>query len=97
MPIILNQPVVVPATQEKVFDGLFVTDLMINCDSNTGTAHISYCPFNTTTGEILKEQQKNIFINDFWKCIQQVPQAATAMSTVLSAVIPIKNWSDINK
>jgi len=97
MPIILNQPVVVPATQEKVFDGLFVTNLMINCDSSFGTAHITYCPYNTSTGEILKEKKGDIFINNFWECVQQVPQAATAMNAVLSAIVPIKNWSDINK
>lgn len=97
MPIFLNQPVVVEATQEKVFDGLFVTNLMINCDSSTGNAHITYCPYNTTTGEILKEQQKTIFVNNFWECVQQVPQAANALNAVLSAIVPIKNWNDSNK
>lgn len=92
MPIILEQPVIVPATQEKVFDGLFITNLMINCDTTRGMANISYCPYNTTTGEILLTENKTIFVDDFWSCVHQVPQAGTAMNAVLSAILPIEKW-----
>lgn len=97
MPIILEQPVIREAVPQKTFDGLFVTNLIINCDSFSGNAHVTYCPYNTSTGEILKEQKRTIFIDNFWECVQQVPQAANALNHVLSAIVPIKNWSDSNK
>lgn len=97
MPIKLNEPVVVPAKSEKTFDGLFVTDLIVNCDQQKGNLFLTYCPYNTSTGELLLESKQNIAINDFWNCITHVPQAALALNHVLSSVLPLKEWYDSHR
>lgn len=94
MPILLDSPVIIPATQQKIYDGLFITDLIVHCDTLNGTAYISYCPYSTTTGEILQNEKKNIFVDDFWKCVGEVPSVALAFNNVLSSLIPLKNWSE---
>lgn len=95
--MILNntQPIIIPAVEEKEFPHLWLKDIKISTSSTTeGIAIISAAPYNSQTKEIGDDVVKRIFINDLWKAINEVPEAAIAMGAILAAIEPLENWNN---
>ena len=93
--MILNntQPIVIPAVEQKEFPHLWLNNIHIHVPSRTqGMAIISISPYNSQTQEIGEGTVKNIVIDDLWKAISEVPEAAVAMSAILAAIEPLETW-----
>lgn len=97
MPILLSEPITIaPAT--KTYDGVWICSFIANFPSNdSGYLRIETKPFSTTTGEIFQVDPEVISTDQIWLMMQEVPEAAIAMNSVISAIIPIKNWIEDRK
>lgn len=80
-----NEPIVIPA---QTFDGLWVTELTVYAYDPTGIiqGQIKVAPFNSTTGKINRDLEKNIVLNDIATECQTNQTLATAMAGVYAAV-----------
>jgi hypothetical protein len=92
----LDNPVVVPARDEKTFDSLWITQLLIRTLPPTdltggGLVEIEYAPMSSQTFEIL-DQIQSISTDQLMRATQEVPEVAQAMGAVLLAIDPLKQW-----
>jgi hypothetical protein len=92
----LDSPVVVPARDEKTFDSLWISQLMIRTlpptdQTGGGLVTIEYVPMSSQTFEIL--EQTNVISTDMlMQAVSQVPEVAQAMGAILLAINPLKEW-----
>jgi hypothetical protein len=90
MPIELDNQVVVPAvvSAEKTADRLWIQNLFIMADNPAEpvTAQINVAPFNSATGELIKEGQTQITISDVVGQCGQDETLAAAMNAIYAAV-----------
>jgi hypothetical protein len=96
--MILNneQPIVIPAVEEKQFPHLWLKNIHISSNSpNHGMIMISAAPYSAVTKEVGQGTVKNIMINDLWAAIENVPEAALAMQAIIAAIEPLEEWSKI--
>jgi hypothetical protein len=82
-----STPIVIPATAEKIFDGIWIKNIQINAPLPTKpiTANIMICPFNSTTGE-LSNNIKTMQIPDVYAMAATSSHVALAMSNIFSFV-----------
>jgi hypothetical protein len=96
--MILNneQPIIIPATEEKQFPHLWLKNIRIDSNSvDQGMIMISAAPYNSLTKEIGGGTVKNIHVRDLWKAVQEVPEVAVAMNAILAAVEPLDAWNKL--
>jgi hypothetical protein len=92
----LDSPVVVPARDEKTFDSLWISQLVIRTlpptdQTGGGLVVIDYVPMSSQTFEIL--EQTNVISTDMlMQAVSQVPEVAQAMGAILLAINPLKEW-----
>jgi hypothetical protein len=92
----LEQAVTVPATQEKTYDAIWISSLMIRTHPPTdqtgaGLLDLEILPMNSTTFETHREIQ-SIRTTELMLAVSQVPEVATAMGAILLAITPLKAW-----
>jgi hypothetical protein len=86
-----TSPIVVPASDEKVFPNFWVSRIIMDTPSpKEGRVLIELKPYNSETKEIL-DQVERISIPDFWAKSAQIPEIPTAVQAILAAVNAIKN------
>ena len=85
MPITLATPVTVP---QKQADGVWVIGLNIAAPAadRAVLAGITVAPYNTTTGEIIREKAKTISIRDVYTEAATKPALAAAIQAIYTAV-----------
>lgn len=89
-----QQPIVIPATEEKTFPHLWLKNIHIHSDSLTkGMIMISASPYNSSTKEIGDGVVKNIHVMNLWKAVDEVPEVALAMNAILEAIEPLEAWN----
>lgn len=88
-----NNPITIPATEEKTFPHWWVKSIHVNTPSPTskGTAHILICPYNSNTKEVLNQESEMIMIDDVWSEAQDKPEVAAAIQAIVEAVNVLKN------
>ena len=97
MPIDNDTTVVVPAitaVPEKTYPHLWLTDIHVQAKTNTqGSLGIEAVPYNGDTGEVAENSiVDNIYTDNLWTAVQEVPEVAIAMQAIFNAVEPLKAW-----
>ena len=92
----LDTAIVVPASESKQFDAMWLTSVMVRTlpptdTSGGGSVQIDYVPMNSTTGEVLPEAAA-ITTDRLMQAVAEVPEVAQAMGAILLAIQPLKNW-----
>lgn len=94
----LDTPVVVPASSQKEFDSLWITQLLIRTlgptdQSGGGLVQIEYVPMSSSTYETYPQVQA-ISTDLLMRAVAEVPEVAQAMGAILLAINPLKQWVD---
>lgn len=84
MQIPIETPIVVPATPEKFFDSKFYRTFQVRCSPQAGTLYFESVPMSSSTGELL--DQPTEFSCEIWEVVANVPEAAAALSSILSGL-----------
>lgn len=92
MPIQISEPIVIPASEEKVFDSFWIQKINIFSPSPKQNARveIEVVPYNTTSLEVIR-QPRRIVLNDFFKEIENNQKLALAMNSIIEAVDSLVN------
>ena len=94
MPIINENPVVIPPTAEKLFPHQWIYNLSCHCPSiSQGRISIELIPYNADTLEFGPSSGLEVVTTNFlWEAIQEVPEVADAFTAVINSVEPLKIW-----
>jgi hypothetical protein len=94
MPIIPEQPIVVPAVPAETYTEQWIYNLVIHSPAiNSGRVQIQLLPFDPTVPKIGPgELLENIETDRLWDAVAEVPEVAAAMQAVLDAVEPLRAW-----
>ena len=92
----LDTPVVVPPSDEKQFDAMWITQVLVRTllptdQTGGGLVQIEYVPMNALTGETLPLVSQ-ISTDQLMRSVSEVPEVAQAMAAILLAVTPLKAW-----
>jgi hypothetical protein len=94
MPIIPEQPIVVPPVPGETYTEQWIYNLVVHSPAiNSGRVQIQLLPFDPVTPKIGPgELLENIETDRLWDAIAEVPEVAAAMQAVLAAVGPLRAW-----
>ena len=92
----LENPIVVPASSQKEFDSLWISQLVIRTlaptdQSGGGLVQIEYLPMSSETFETYPQMQ-SISTDQLMRAVSEVPEVAQAMGAILLAVVPLREW-----
>jgi hypothetical protein len=94
MPIIPEQPIVVPPVPGETYTEQWIYNLVVHSPAiNSGRVQIQLLPFDPTVPKIGPgELLENIESDRLWDAVAEVPEVAAAMQAVLDAVGPLRAW-----
>jgi hypothetical protein len=94
MPIIPDQPIVVPPVPGETYTEQWIYNLVVHSPAiNSGRVQIQLLPFDPTVPKIGPgELLENIETDRLWDAVAEVPEVAAAMQAVLDAVGPLRAW-----
>jgi len=94
MPIIPDQPIVVPPVPGETYTEQWIYNLVVHSPAiNSGRVQIQLLPFDPTVPKIGPgELLENIETDRLWDAVAEVPEVAAAMQAVLAAVGPLRAW-----
>lgn len=94
-PIQMENPIVIPAKPQQVFDLVWVQQLVIdlpgpNEPQDKSICSIAICPMNES-GELF-DQTEQIKTSRLLEAASEVPEVANAINAVVAAIPALKNW-----
>jgi hypothetical protein len=94
MPIIPDQPIVVPPVPGETYTEQWIYNLVVHSPAiNSGRVQIQLLPFDPTAPKIGPgDLLENIETDRLWDAVAEVPEVAAAMQAVLDAVEPLRAW-----
>jgi hypothetical protein len=94
MPIIPDQPIVVPPVPGETYTEQWIYNLVVHSPAiNSGRVQIQLLPFDPTVPKIGPgELLENIESDKLWDAVAEVPEVAAAMQAVLASVGPLRAW-----
>jgi hypothetical protein len=94
MPIIPDQPIVVPPVPGETYTEQWIYNLVVHSPAiNSGRVQIQLLPFDPVAPKIGPgELLENIETDRLWDAVAEVPEVAAAMQAVLAAVEPLRAW-----
>ena len=94
MPIIPEQPIVVPPVPGETYTEQWIYNLVVHSPAiNSGRVQIQLLPFDPTAPKIGPgDLLENIETDRLWDAVAEVPEVAAAMQAVLDAVEPLRAW-----
>jgi hypothetical protein len=94
MPIIPDQPIVVPPVPGETYTEQWIYNLVVHSPAiNSGRVQIQLLPFDPVAPKIGPgELLENIESDKLWDAVAEVPEVAAAMQAVLDAVEPLRAW-----
>lgn len=99
--MILTKPekLVIEATTQKEFPHEWVGLFQVSAPSLTnGRAKFELLPYNSDTKEIGEGKfVETIDVDDLFKCVTEVPEAAQAYGAILAAIAPVRAWVEAEK
>jgi hypothetical protein len=97
MPITNPNPIIIPPTPEVTYPHIWLYNVMIHAPSiDTGRITVEALPYNADTQSIASgDYVQKIETSDLWKAVEEVPEVEQAMQAILAAVVPLKNWIDL--
>jgi hypothetical protein len=94
MPIIPDQPIVVPPVPGETYTEQWIYNLVVHSPAiNSGRVQIQLLPFDPVAPKIGPgDLLENIETDRLWDAVAEVPEVAAAMQAVLDAVGPLRAW-----
>lgn len=94
MPLPLPNQVVIPSTQEKVYDTAWIYNLSVHAPSNNaGRITIEVLPYNQQTQEIAPGSYvQTIHTDKLFQAMAEVPEVQQAFGAILNAIEPLRTW-----
>jgi hypothetical protein len=94
MPIIPEQPIVVPPVPGETYTEQWIYNLVVHSPAiNSGRVQIQLLPFDPVAPKIGPgDLLENIETDRLWDAVADVPEVAAAMQAVLAAVPALKAW-----
>jgi hypothetical protein len=94
MPIIPEQPIVVPPVPAETYTEQWIYNLVVHSPAiNSGRVQIQLLPFDPVAPKIGPgELLENIESDRLWDAVAEVPEVAAAMQAVLDAIGPLRDW-----
>jgi hypothetical protein len=94
MPLLLDEPVNVPAAPAKTFSILWIRSLQITApDPNgEGSLYLETLPMSTSKELFWGNGPSELRVNELYRAMQEVPELASAFAAILQAVGPVKAW-----
>lgn len=94
MPLPLPNQVVIPSTQEKVYDTAWIYNLNVHAPSNNaGRITIEVLPYNQQTQEIAPGNYvQTIHTDKLFQAVAEVPEVQQAFGAILNAIEPLRVW-----
>jgi hypothetical protein len=94
MPIIPEQPIVVPPVPAETYTEQWIYNLVVHSPAiNSGRVQIQLLPFDPVAPKIGPgELLENIETDRLWDAVAEVPEVAAAMQAVLDAIGPLRAW-----
>ena len=94
MPIIPDQPIVIPPSPGETFPAQWVYNLAIHAPAiNEGSISIELLPFDPINHKLGPGSTVETIQTDrLWEALAAAPEAAAAMQQVLDAVPALKAW-----
>jgi hypothetical protein len=94
MPIIPEQPIVVPPVPGETYTEQWIYNLVVHSPAiNSGRVQIQLLPFDPVAPKIGPgELLENIETDRLWDAVAEVPEVAAAMQAVLVAIGPLRAW-----
>ena len=94
MPVHINPPMTVQAVPAREFDQWFYTDFRAeNITPTSGSLSFAKIPMNSTNGDTYPQGAIGVQV-DLWQAVANVPSAAAALQSVLTALPDIENWKN---
>ena len=89
-----DEPVVIPAVEQKTFDAQWIYNLVVHAPTlTTGRVAVELLPYNSQTHELGPGEFIESFTTDkLWQAVAEVPEMAVALGAIISAVPAMKNW-----
>lgn len=87
-------PVVIPATEEKVYPHTWVRNLQVRSHGvdTESSLYVELVPYDASTGEIDHGHPREIRI-PFWGAMNTVPEAQSAMHAVFAAIPALESYA----
>jgi hypothetical protein len=94
MPILSEQPILIPSTPEEVYPHQWIYNFIVHSPTvDTGTVKIQLLPYNAETKQLGSGvYMETIDTNDLWLAVSEVPEVGRAMATIFNALGPLKEW-----
>jgi len=88
MPITTENPIVIPAVEQKIADKLWITQLVSLAPTVNQSTRviIKVMPYNSSTNESFPSLEKTIVIEDLNAAASQTPEIGQAMQGVYNGV-----------
>jgi hypothetical protein len=82
-----TSPVIVPSSEEVVFDSLWISRVIIDTPNakSDGRAIIEVLPYNADKKEVLN-QPRHFRIENLWHKIEETPEFSEAMAKIIQVV-----------
>jgi hypothetical protein len=91
------KPVVVPATQEAVFDCFWASRIIIDMPNpeSSGKAVIELKPYSKDLKKVA-EKRETLVVNDIWGKAAENQEVAAAITSMINAIDVLKKQKDAN-
>jgi len=94
MPIKLKNPIKKPASEEQVFDALWILEMIIQSKTHESAMfYLTTAPYSTSTGDILTAEKKSSHC-ELFDAVENVPEAMNAYLAIIAAIPAILDYID---
>ena len=93
-----TKPIIIPATQEIVFNAFWASKIIIDMPSpeSNGKALVELKPYNRTLKKVSNEKQ-TMFVDDIWGKAENNTEIANAIVSMINAINVLKKQADAQK
>lgn len=89
------KPIIIPATEEIIFDCFWASKIIIDMPTpeSSGKAIVELKPYNKSAKKVA-DKRETLFIDDIWGKANTNPEVASAISSMISAINVLKKQKD---
>jgi hypothetical protein len=90
-----TKPIIIPATQETVFESFWASKIIIDMPNpeSSGKALIELKPYNKSLKKTA-DKKEILLINDVWEKANSNPEVAAAITSMINAINVLKKQAD---
>jgi hypothetical protein len=89
------KPIIIPATEEIIFDCFWASRIIIDMPNpeSSGKAVVELKPYNKDSKKVA-DKKEMLFIDDIWGKANANPEVASAIASMISAINVLKKQKD---